>query len=109
MITTQTNKHTNKQTSKKTNSRNRICNKQTCICIVLIQGNGKNLMKFVAVSKNVETVKCLPKILFNIYFIDLYLLTCFCFLFKIRLESVTKVFMSEVVQANLKISKPIDA
>ena len=71
MITSQI----NKQTSKKTNNRNRLCNKQTCICVVLIQGNEISLMKFVAVSsKTLKTVKCLPKILFKIDVMDLFLL-----------------------------------
>ena len=71
MITSQT----SKQTSKKTNNRNRLCNKQTCICMVLIQDNEKSLMKFVAVSsKTLKTVKCSPKILFKIDVMDLFLL-----------------------------------
>ena len=76
-------------------------NKQTCKCIVLTQGNEKSSMKFAAVSaKMLKTVKCLANILFNIEFMDL---------FKRRLQSVTKVFMSKVVLAKLKISEPVDA
>ena len=86
-----------KKTSKKTNSRNILCTKQTRICIVLIQGNEKCLMKFAAVSaKLLQTVKCFPKILFNKDIVDLYLLLCFYILFNRWLESVTKVFVSEV-------------
>ena len=96
----QTNKQTNKQKSKKTH-RNRLCNKQTCVCIVLIQGNKNSLMKFVAVSaKMLKSVKCLTKILFNI--VDLCLFPFFCSLFKRRLENVTKEFKSEVVWQTLK-------
>ena len=80
------------------------------IYIVLIQGNEKGLMKFAVMSvKTLKTVKCLPKTLFSIDVMDLYLLSCFCIIFKRRLESVTKVFMSEIVLANFKISEPIDA
>ena len=67
-------------------------------------------MKFGAMSaKTLKAVKCLPKILFNIDIRDLWLLTYFCVLFKIRLESVTKVFTSEVFLTNLKVSEPIDS
>ena len=81
MITTykQTNKQKDKQKtiSKKTNNGNRLCNKQTCICMVLIQGNEKSLMKIAAVSaQKLKTVKYLSKILFNIYVMVL----CFYFL-----------------------------
>ena len=37
---------------------------------------------------------------------DLCLLLCFCIFFKRQLECITKVFMSEVVVANLKIPEP---
>ena len=40
---------------------------------------------------------------------DLCLLPCSWFFFKRRLESVVKVFISEVVLTNLKMSEPIDA
>lgn len=63
----------------------------------------------VAAGKMVETMQCLPNILFKIDIIDLCLLCCFCIAFKRRLESVEKAFMSEVVTANLKSSDPIDA
>ena len=43
MITTEINKQTEKPKKKK-KDRNRLCNKQTCIFIALIQGNEKNLM-----------------------------------------------------------------
>ena len=70
----------------------------------------EKLIKFAALcGKTLKTVKCLPKILFNIYIMDLCLLPCFCILFKRRLESVTKVFISEVVMAKLKVLEPIDA
>ena len=59
--------------------------------------------------KTLKTVACLPKILFNIDIMDLWLLLCFCILFKRRLETVTKVFMPEVVLANLRIPETIDA
>ena len=37
---------------------------QKFICMFLIQGNGKNLMKFAAVSaQKLKTVRCLSKIL----------------------------------------------
>ena len=91
--------------AKKTKNRNRLCNKQTCICIALIQDK-KDLIKFSAVSsKTLKTVKCLPKVFFNK---ELRLLPYFGILFKRRLKGVTKVFMSEVVLENLKISEPID-
>ena len=99
----QTNKQTGRQTNKKAkkNHRNRLCNKQTSVCIVLIQGNKNCLMKFVAVSaKMLKSIKCLTKILFNI--VDLCLFPSFCSLFKRRLENVTKVFISEVVWQTLK-------
>ena len=38
----------------------------------------------------------------------LFLLPCFCIVFKRQLESVTKVFTSKVVLENYKISAPID-
>ena len=63
----------------------------------------------VAAGKMVETMQCLPNILFNIDIMDLCLLCCFCIAFKRRLESVEKAFMSEVVTANPKGSNPIDA
>ena len=51
MITTKnpnkTNNETNKQTKK---NRNGLCNNQTCLFVVLIQGNEKTLMRFAAVS-----------------------------------------------------------
>ena len=85
-------------------------NKQTCKCIVLTQGNEKILMKFAAVSaKMLKTVKCLAKILFSIDILNLCLPPYFCILFKRRLQSVTKVFMSKVVLAKLKIPQPVDA
>ena len=61
--------------------------------------------------KLVETMQCLPNILFNIDIMDLCLLCCFCIAFKRRLESVEKSSykMSEVVTKNLKSSNPIDA
>ena len=51
MITTQTNKQRRKQINKQSKKQitDRLCNKQTCICIVLIQGNAKRLMKYTAV------------------------------------------------------------
>ena len=77
-----------------------------CICIVLIQGNEKSLMKFVAVSsKTLKGVECLPNILLNTDIIDLCLISCFGMLFKIRLESVTKVFMSEYFCQKLKFQR----
>ena len=76
-------------------NRNRLCNKQTCICIVLIQSNEKNLMKFAAASaKSLKAVKCLPEILLNINIVAPCLLPCFCILFKRRLASATKVFIT---------------
>ena len=108
IITTQTNKQTNKKTKKQA-KKSRLWNKQTCICIVLIQWKEKKLMKFLAVyAKTLKTMKCLPKILFNINIVDLCLLLCFCILFKKRLESVAKVYTSEVVLA-IKISEPLVA
>ena len=69
----------------------------------------KRFDKFAAVSvTTLKTVKCLPKILFNTDIMNLCLLTCFCILFKRRLERVTKVFMSEVVLTNFKFAEPID-
>ena len=84
MIITQTNKQTNKQQKTKTattkkNNRNRIWNKQTCICIVLIQSNEKSLMKFATVSaKTLKTVNCLPKSLYNYFNNYLYVYVCIC-------------------------------
>ena len=53
MLTTQRSKQTNKQTyekqTKKPNNTNRLRNKKTCMCIVLILDNEKKLMKFAAV------------------------------------------------------------
>ena len=58
------------------------------IFIVLIQGK-ESFMNFVAVSaKTLKTVKYLPNIFLNIDVMDLYLLSCFCILFRRRLESV---------------------
>ena len=69
MITTKTGKlqqtTTNRQNSeqasrKKRNNRNRLCNKQTYICIVLTQGNEKSWKKIAVVSaKPLKTVKYL--------------------------------------------------
>ena len=96
MITTQK-KQTNKQ-KKKTNKRNRLYDKQTCVCIVIIQGNEKSLMKFADTSREtLKTLKCLTKVLFSIGIMDLFLLPCFCILFKKQLKSFTKSFMSEIV------------
>ena len=67
-------------------------------------------MKFTAVySKMLKTVKRLPNVLCNIDIVDLCLLPSFCIFFKRRLESVTKLFMFEVVLANFETSEPIDA
>ena len=61
------------------------------MCIVLIQGNEKRLMKFAAVlAKMLKIPKCLPKVLFNIGIVAFCLFPCFCILFARRLESVTK-------------------
>ena len=80
------------------------------MCIALIQGNEKCLMKFAAVSaKTLKIVKCLPNIFISIYIVDLRLLSCFRIFFKRQLECVIQVFMSQVVPAKLKISGPIDA
>ena len=49
------------------------------------------------------------KYFFNLDTMNLCLLPCLCILFKRRLESVTKVFMLEVVLVHLKFSEPIDA
>ena len=57
--------------------------------------------------KTLKTVKCLSKILFNMNFMDLCLLRCFLILVKIRLESVTKIFMSEVILLNLRLPETI--
>ena len=85
----------------KSYDRNKLYNKKRCICIALIQGNKKILIKFASMSaKLLKTVKCLPKILFKIDIIDLCLLSCCCIFFKRWLKSVTKVFMSNVVPEN---------
>ena len=64
-------------------------------------------MWFAAVSaETLKTVKCLQKILFNTGIMDLCSIPCLCILFKRRLESVTKVYMSEAVLPNLNISEP---
>ena len=77
---------------------------------MLIQGNEKSLMKFAVMSaKTLQTVEFLSKILFSLEIMDLCLFCCFCIVFKRRLGSVTKVFMSEAVLSNLKVSEPIDA
>ena len=57
--------------------------------------------------KTLKTVKCLSNILFNMNFMDLCLLPCFFILVKIRLESVTKIFMSEVILLNLRLPETI--
>ena len=49
-------------------------------------------------------MKCLPKTLFSIDIVDIYLLPPFC----TRLESVTQVFMSKAVREDLKMSEPIE-
>ena len=80
------------------------------MCIVLIQGNEKSLMKFAAVSaKMLKIAKCLPKVLFNIGIKAFCLFPCFCILFARRLESITKVFTSKIVLASLKNSELVDA
>ena len=62
----------------KKHNRDRLCNKQKFICIVIIHGNEKKLMKFAALSaKNLKFVTFLQKNLFNIDITDLYLLHCF--------------------------------
>ena len=57
----QTGKQTNKQIEReKKKNRNRLCNKQTYICIVLTQGNEKSWKKIAVVSaKPLKTVKYL--------------------------------------------------
>ena len=66
-------------------------------------------MKFVDLSAKIfKKVTCLPKTLFSIDIMDIWVLPCFCILFKRRLKSVTKAFMSNVVLGDLKISEPID-
>ena len=60
-------------------------------------------------AKMSKTEKCLPDILFNIDIMNLYLLPCFCIFFERRLKSFTRVFMSEVVLENLKVSESLDA
>ena len=47
--------------------------------------------------------------LFNIGIMDLYLRPCFYILLKRQLEIVAKIFMSEIVLANLKVLVPINA
>ena len=80
------------------------------MCIVLIQGNEKSLMKFAAVSeKMLKIAKCLPKVLFNIGIMAFCLFPCFCILFARQLESITKVFTSKIVLASLKNSELVDA
>ena len=55
-----------------------------------------------------QSVKCLPKTLFSIDIMDIYLLPPFCIRFKTRLESVTLVFMYEAVREDLKMSESIE-
>ena len=63
MIITQKIKQTSKQTKEQTKNRDRLYNKQTYICIVLLQSNGKTLMKVTAISaKTLKAVKYLAKI-----------------------------------------------
>ena len=89
MITTQLNKQADKQTNRQTSK------KQT------------TKTDYATRAKTMKTLKCLPKTLFNIDIVDLCLLLCFSILLKLLLESFTKVFMSKVVLANLKISEPM--
>ena len=79
MITAQRKKQTYKQADKKTKKQKKKNTKQqkqtmkqTCVHIVLIQGNEKSLMKFAAVSaKLLKTVKCMSNLIFNIDIRDL--------------------------------------
>ena len=102
MIITKRNKQPNKQKKKEkrtTKNRNRLCKKQTCICIVAAMS--ETMLK---------TEKFfIEMILFSINMMDLYLISCPFILCKKRLENVTKVFISEVFVASLKISKLLDA
>ena len=61
------------------------------------------------VCKNVVNSEIFAKDFIQIDIMDLCLLPCSWFCFKRRLESVVKVFISEVVLTNLKMSEPIDA
>ena len=76
----------------------------------MYNSNSRQQKKFEEVyyvsAKTSRTVTCLQKILGNIDIMDLFLLPFLCSLFKWRLESVTMVFMFEVVLANLKIPEP---
>ena len=99
MIITKRNKQPNKQKKRTTKNRNRLCKKQTCICIVAAMS--ETMLK---------TEKFfIEMILFSINMMDLYLISCPFILCKKRLENVAKVFISEVFLARLKISEPIDA
>lgn len=77
MITTETNKK-KKQTSEQAKNKQQKQSMQQCICIALIQGNGKSLIKLLklaAVSiKTLKIAKRLPKTLCNIDIMDLCLL-----------------------------------
>ena len=66
------------------------------ICIVLIQGDKENLIKFANLSaKTLKSVKCLRKILFNTDLMVICLLPCFYILFRRQLKSVKKVIIPE--------------
>ena len=81
-----------------------------CLCVFQIEVNKNSLMKYAAVSaKALKTVKCFPKILLNIYIMDLSLRPYFCIFFKKQLESAANVLMTELVSANFNNSEPIDA
>ena len=104
---------TNKQTSKK-NKQQKWTMHQTNV--YMYSSHLKQWTKFDEVwwcvrqkkKKKLKKVTCLPKMLFSIDIIDIWVLPCFCILFKRRLKSVTKAFMSNVVLGDLKVSEPIN-
>lgn len=72
--------------------------KQKFKCTVPDQCNEKSLIKLSTVFT--KTLKCLPKILFNMDIMYLHLLPCFCIVFQSWLGSVTKVLLSEAGLSN---------
>ena len=64
---------------------------------------------YCCICENVENSEIFDKSFIQHIRYGLCLLTYFCLLFKIRLESVTKAFISKVVLANLKVSESLYA
>ena len=80
-------------------------NKQKCISLAPVQGNEKKKKNLSA--KTFKALLSFLKISFNMDIMDLFLMDSSQIPFKRQLESIIRV--SEVVLANHKIPKPIDA